>query len=182
LPIDSDLSIGAIALAPDGNELAIGLRTGVVIWNYRVKESRFYISDEKCIIASLAISPDGHYLAIRGDSAELWDYQKGQKIGDLPSPNLHSHMSKIKFSPDGKLLVASLNGPINFPSEIGVWQTKDFSRSFLFSCQEDVITSMAFIPGTNTLVTGSSDCSIRLWDLNKISWANEKTEKNKNRQ
>jgi ribosomal RNA-processing protein 9 len=62
---------------------------------------------------------------------------------------------------------------MNFPGYVAVWRVDDFSHSFVFKCHEDVIRSLVFMPGTNTLFTGSFDRSIRVWDLDKIIWPKE---------
>lgn len=177
LPRNSDLSINSIALSSDGQILAIGLRTGVIVWNLKFNSVRFSIKDEKRATTTLAFSPDGKRLAVGGYSTGLWDVETGKIISDITIDGQSICVAKILFSPDSKFLVASLNSAINFPSKVAVWRIDDYSHPFSYYCHKDVTRAISFMPGTNKLVTGSDDCSICIWDLDKLSWPKEKDEK-----
>ena len=67
-------------------------------------------------------------------------------------------VSKIAFSPDGKLLAfASDNNAF-------VYSFKAEEQVAILSGHGDTITDIAFSPGSTILATAGLDCSIRLWD------------------
>jgi WD40 repeat protein len=77
----------AMAFSPDSSKFATGDRSGAVsIWNVR-SGSRLWRSEERGrTVESLALSPDGRYLASAGGGLALRDAETGtllfQKEGD----------------------------------------------------------------------------------------------------
>lgn len=166
VPTNWDHDIWSLAISPDGTELAIGLRMGMVVWNLQSQSERFSTTSKESATTSLSFSPDGKLLAVHGYNIQIWNYQTGKKIGELKSSG------SLAFSPDGKLLVAGISGAVNFPSSVTVWKVDDYSQSVGFPCHADCLRTISFIPGTNRLVTGSNDRTVCIWDLDKLTWSN----------
>jgi WD40 repeat protein len=169
VPTNWDHDIWSLALSPDGKDLAIGLRMGVVVWNLADQNERFSVLNSKSAATSLAFSPDGKHLAISANTITIWDCQTGNRISELKSSG------SLAFSPDGTLLVAGISGAVNFPSEVAVWKTNNYSQSVVFPCHTDCLRAVSFINATNKLVTGSNDKTICIWNLEKLSWPKEDT-------
>ncbi len=120
---------------------------------------------------SLAISPDGKYIACSGNGLE-GDYLKsGLKIFETESGKLvrlldsftsrECRIAQIKFSPDGQYL-ATANGSSDASLTIYETLTGGIYRKFINIAD---IVSIAFSPNGKTIASGSTDNKIRLYDL-----------------
>jgi WD40 repeat protein/serine/threonine protein kinase/tetratricopeptide (TPR) repeat protein len=106
--LDGDVSLRVTAVAPDGETLATGNKTGVVqLWDLGTGREKTRFQAHQGTIEALAFGPSGRLLATGGtdQTARVWD---------LLAPNdppliLRGHGGKVNglsFSPDGKLLAA----------------------------------------------------------------------------
>ena len=70
-----------------------------------------------------------------------------------------SEVKEIRYSPDGTRLVVA--------SRIGIWlyDTVTYQAVALFTGHTDSIYSVTFSPDGNTLASGSTDDTVRLWDV-----------------
>jgi eukaryotic-like serine/threonine-protein kinase len=114
--------------------------------------------------APLAITPDGHWLAVvrpgggadREDSGiEIWNIESTNQPIFLP---LRRQIRTLLFAPDGqKLAVGEGDGWVHLCN----WSTMETRP---FQAHELPILALAFSPDGRTLATGSSDENIQLWD------------------
>jgi len=103
--------------------------------------------------------PDGRCLATSSEdmTARLWDAAAGTALGE---PLRHEHaVSAAAFSPDGRLLAASLAS-----GDVTVRTTNDWKvvRSFRHA---GGATSLAFSPDSKLLYTAGYDGRVHVWDL-----------------
>ncbi|MES2924526.1 MAG: hypothetical protein V4819_23440 [Verrucomicrobiota bacterium] len=124
-------------------------------------------------VAIEAFSGDGKRLALglrqpgrKEGVVELWDWEL-KKLTILPSqePCL---LSQIRFSPSGDLLLACFTLP-NMPKGHGrMWKVNGTAAIVApEAIHETMITSAAFSPDEQWLLTGSTDDDARLWQVGK---------------
>ncbi|MFF4565544.1 hypothetical protein [Streptomyces sp. NPDC001435] len=115
---------------------------------------------------SLALSPDGHTLALAGStrSVRLWDAHD-------PSRPVRAARTltgeSVAFAPHGHTLaVASRDGTLR------LWTVSDAARPRPLSSSIDAsgsVSALAFGPDARTLATGTTDGLIRLWDVTDLA-------------
>jgi len=119
--------------------------------------------------APLAVTPDGHWLAVirpggaanREDSGiEMWDTVNHTQPKFLP---IKRQIRTLQFSPDGQwLAVGGGNGWVDLCNRTTL-ETRPFQA------HELPILSLAFSPDGQTLATGCSDETIQLWEVASLA-------------
>jgi WD40 repeat protein len=127
------------------------------------KEERVYFN-LRC--TSLAVSPDGSLLAIGTSGLVL--------LVDLKTRAVKHRLEVLKggvyalaFSPDGKLLVAGGSEHLSPDPAIRLWDVSTGKLVGRLEGHEDMVESVAFILGGNTLVSVGLDKTIRFWNVTK---------------
>ncbi len=106
-----------------------------------------------------ALSPDGTLLAVTTNEINVWNVA-ARKARLLPREFV-SHVSAVAFSPDGKVLAT---GDGSSPGVVTLWDLENNQKTDLAG-HIAPITAIAFSSDQKSLATASSDCVIKLWDL-----------------
>jgi len=139
-------------------------------------------------IQSLAFSPDGHILAAGSGSSDMeetggyygedhavriWAISDGQLLHTFTEP-LYA-VASVAFSPDGALLAAAggrhdLNSSeppwlLNTDWGIRLWRLSDNRLIRTLEGHKNFVPSIGFGPDGQTLVSGSEDGTVRLWNV-----------------
>lgn len=128
----------------------------------------------------MAVSPDGKLLATddgvtgRHDEIALYELPAGREIGRLP----HAQVQAIAFSPDGQWLATAgredrqelvKNEYFSFLAtvySIRLWRVADGTLARVFWKGENEVRALAFAPDGQTLATGDSTPTLKLWEVN----------------
>ncbi len=188
--------ISSITFHPDGNMLASGYRLGKIrLWNSENGQLKTTCNGYpfQLFVQSLTFTPNGKTLTCLNISSQssagkaevlFWDamtgeYQRklkghGKAIGNT---RRMSHGGGIEFNPNGEMFVTgSLDGPVRLwnANAIDVNSPLQWFVPGLFSPQTaklkghtDQILCIALNPNGSIIASGSSDQTIRLWDVNK---------------
>ena len=131
------VTVGSPTKGRDGKDVPVPL--GVRVWSLPSgKELRTWMQPETDSLA-LALSPDGTWVAsVRAPTAasmrrgrrvlEIWNPATGELRSSLATSPGSTDPAKLAVSPDGRLLLASLQG-----GELTVWDTKTWTQLWSYS-------------------------------------------------
>jgi WD40 repeat protein len=125
----------------------------------------------------IALSPDGKMLASesrgaggQANTVKLWDVQRGQLKSTLKTERgTDYYVNALAFSADGKTL--AWGGSMSFGwdplmrDRIMLWDVQRGRLKRTLVLLQTHVTALAFSPDGKTLVSGSDDRMVRLWDM-----------------
>jgi len=158
-----------LAFSPDGQFLLSG--------SYDKTLKLFNIESGKVIrtftghqhgLNSVAYSPDGQRILSGGsypdNTMKLWNINTGAIIQSFEYPGW---INSVDFSPDGQ--TALLGGGFLIKGEMNLWDlsTNQLARTFKgwFKGHSSNVESIAYSPDGKTILSGSRDTLMKLWDL-----------------
>jgi WD40 repeat protein len=138
-----------------------------------INNNDYYALDADSIsIASLNFSPNGKLLATSGSEKKLklWDAStwNAKPITTIDIPTSRFGGQALAFSSDSQLLAAAIEKGIKGGGEIHLWNIRDPKKPQLlkeFTGFTGAARSVAFSPDNQRLIAGSSDGTIKLWNL-----------------
>jgi RNA polymerase sigma factor (sigma-70 family) len=171
---------GPVALSADGKTLA-AMDDGnqIIVWDLPTAnaKARLSLPRAKTHAAVLALSADGKHLAaatsgyVAPDGRHLgevtvWDLADGQRARPLKASAEFIGVSALALSPDGRLLVAAVQG-LRIGDQTRAWDVATGKELPAFVGPTGSVWSLAFSPDGKTLATGAGegDGTIRLWEL-----------------
>jgi WD40 repeat protein len=152
-------SIYCVAYSPRGETLAAATEDHVIkLWNLSTGQVQT-LAGNRNSVRSLAFSPDGKLLASGSldTSVLLWDVSTGDMLAVIPS-----HVGAcLAFSPDGKTLAIA----DQWNAVVILWDTTSRQKIATLKGHASAVTAVAFSPDGRKLLSGSSDQSVKLWDV-----------------
>ncbi len=110
-------------------------------------------------LRSVAVSPDGKYLASGAEDIALWDLPRKALLGRF---EYSSVVWGLTFSPDSRVLV-STHGDGN----ILIWNLAERRRMGSFKRHGGPVRAVSFFAGGTRLASAGEDGSVILWDAEK---------------
>jgi WD40 repeat protein len=165
-------SIASLAFDPDGKALFAGDQSGEIkfidLKSGLLKKSFQALGASQVWPATraLVLSPDGRYLlsAAGLNNVKLWDVEAGKEI--LQSDWFGLCENCIAFSADGKLFAATHVNAV-YPPRIILFELATGNSLAEYDGHQDNVNSLAFTRDGAWLASGSSDETVRLWDLKR---------------
>jgi WD40 repeat protein len=158
--LEAGKKVTAVALDSGGKLLACaGEDRAIEVWEVDSGKKRPIRLNRPGLVASLAFSPDGRWLAGGGEeTATLWDLSTGTEVLGCKSGTVPG-MASVVFTPDGKRLAAGVAD-----GTIRLWETWSGLELLALPGHSGKINGLTFSPDGNRLVSAGEDGSVRLWD------------------
>jgi WD40 repeat protein len=147
------------AIDPSGSRLvAAGLDRRAFV--YALPSGRLLQTlRQRGFVTSLAFSPNGQSILTAGyeGRARLWNARRGRLLRELRGPD-RSALGQAVFSRDGTHVVAAGND-----GTVRVWESRTGDPIGIAVGHAYQVTHVAFDPTGNSVASGSSDGSARVW-------------------
>ena len=157
----------ALRFSPDGSELFSGSTDSKApekkgkVWEIPGgKEKRTFDGARL-----LYLSRDAQLLADvdrKKATARITDVATGTQRAALSG--LPDYFQTLAFSPDNKIVAISGDVDESKTVVVGLWEIASGRKLREFSAWKSSVYALAFSPDGKELVTGSWDCSVRIWD------------------
>jgi eukaryotic-like serine/threonine-protein kinase len=160
-------AVTSLTLSPDEELLATrwsSNRADILLWSTRrwglVSHLRPPSDAPTFGWRDLAFSHHGRWLAAGNGAGEMtvWDVTTGAVLMYWTN-SPRSFVLGVRFAPDDSRLVA-----VNSAQEVRVWETTNWSSSFVLQGHLNEVWSVAFTPDGTRLFTGDKDGMVKVWD------------------
>lgn len=166
-------AINYLTISRDGKILASGNGSGKIkLWNLQTRKLIRTLSGHGGEVWSVAISPDGQtiatsstdysYLTIPGgDTAniKLWNVKTGKLIRSFSGH--FADVRAIAISPNGQIF-ATGGG---YSQDVKLWNLKTGKLLNTLAGHKGGIYSLTFSPDGKTVISGSADSTIKVWQI-----------------
>jgi WD40 repeat protein len=161
--------VWTVAFSPDGRTLAAGGNGRVQLWDVRRRKPLGPpLEGHDDDVTGVAFSRDGRLLA-SGDFSgmvRLWDVRRHQPLGPPLVKDADLGLTSVAFSPDGRTLASSSLGR----KTVQLWDVRRHEPlGPPLKGHTGDVTSLAFSPDGRILASGSTDKTVRLWDVRSPS-------------
>jgi len=155
----NDLFFAAIALSPDGRELAAAGMGNIVLLEAPGRRWGRALGGLSLGSESIAISRDGHWLALGSSdyTIKLWDLAAGEQSRILAGHS--ATVDTLAFSPDGRWLASG-----SFDKTIRLWEVATGHEVRSFVGHSAPVRGIAFSPDGSLLASASEDRFVKVWD------------------
>lgn len=143
-----------LAFVANGWSIVAGCEQGFFVWGVPTGE-RWVVPAGN--ITSVAVSPNGRFLAVGGHQLELWSLAGSRLIVSLPCP---APGARVEFSADGRILLAVVRG-----KAVAGWEFSDTPERRVFDGHTLGVPSIAFHPDGSRLISVSKDQLVRTWEI-----------------
>jgi len=145
------------AFTPDSRNYFASFLNKTCLYQLEGEKLRCYPGHDK-LVNSVAVSPDGRYLASGGDDhlAVLWT---PDTIAPVIFKGHGGEILGLTFSPDGRFL---LTGSADKTARLWDIKGKELKK---FGQHTDKITSVAFSPDNQYVFTASADSHVKRWSI-----------------
>ncbi len=159
--------VEVLAWSGDGKTLAVGCGTVIKLWDLATEEAHELSARSHAAVTHLAFSPDGSVLASASTqwsrsgpgTVQLWSAESGKVIGTI---SVERPVASLAFRPDGNALAIGMG-----QAEVGQITLRELPSGRelrLLKGHSGPVMALAYGFDGRTLVSGSSDHTVRLWD------------------
>jgi WD40 repeat protein/serine/threonine protein kinase len=168
--------INSLAVSPDGNCLAVGVRhrDGLLVWDLRTRQELVRLANNEQRVRA-AFSPTEPLLAYTSSTAlssgqeqhtlRLWNATTRQVVAESP---LDGDCIGLAFSKDGRTLVTSTRGTTGTEGQMALWQMPNGTKLASFPAEQSSInpgTGFAATPDVHFAAYGLPNGRIGVMDL-----------------
>jgi WD40 repeat protein len=157
-----DFAVQCLAISPDGKQFVLG-GTKLTLWNTGESQPSVellapYMHNEvKRPIPSVAISPDGNWIAIgdREGSVRIWTLRDQEEVISFPAHD--ARVAQLAFSPDSSKLATT-----SYSGEVALWQLPSGEKLKSLKIDKQEILRLLFL-SDSLLAAAGSEASI--WNV-----------------
>jgi WD40 repeat protein/serine/threonine protein kinase len=164
-------AVTSVSVSPDGTTIASASRDNTIcLWDVASGKPRSFVRgspstgpSEKRPNLCVSYSPDGKTLATAssdGPTITLWDLATATPSQSIRAKGSSGTLACVSFSRNSQLLAFGGEG-----SSIYVRDLVSHKPDLKLSAHKKPVTSLSFSPDGKTLVSGSEDLNVRVWDL-----------------
>ena len=162
-----------VAFSPDGKILVYGAAEEIKFWDVVTKQEIATIEAHPEGVISVDFSPDGTILASGSEhNIKLWDVETREKIA-TSIQEVEDNLFRVAFSPVGTILAYNTYVEVwdeywDEYTEYGnvvLWDVKTDQQIAILEGHTDPVWSVSFSADGTTLASGSSDGTVKLWDV-----------------
>ena len=154
-------------LSPDGRYLAVEKGGAIRILDRSGREVARLQDDDRLQIDAIRFAPGSRLLAVgtyRGADrrVQIWDREAGVVVTEISDPELSSGFEladSLTFDPSGRLIAAAVN------RQVRIWDVESGRPVATLPDQPGAVHPVAFSPDGESIATGASDGSVRLFDV-----------------
>ena len=163
--------------SPDGTKLftAGSSKPSVSIWDVGTGRQLHKLQDQPAYVSTLALSPDGRWLAGASLSLEtgdrdvrLWDVATGklaQRL-ELPGGEYSGAVTMVFAGDSSRLVTAGRSGNVyKSAGDVRLWDVATGKEIRAFNGHANWVGCVALTPDGRMLASGGSDRTLRLWEV-----------------
>lgn len=157
---DHDGPVYSVAVSPDGSWALSASTAGTVrLWDLDRGRPLSWPADAPPATRALVLLADGeHLLGGEDQSLRLWHLPSGRLLW---STRAGARVQAVAASPDGESVFAGLDD-----GKVKMWSsTKGGRAQKVFRGHQGAVRALAISADCRRIVTGSSDRTVRLWDI-----------------
>lgn len=160
-----DEYVYTVAISRDGKTMVTAAGDNrAIIWGIAQRQPLHELAHDSAVYAA-AFSPDGRLIASASGEGvvAIWNAANGKRVAQQREHK--DAVYAIAFSPDGKMLASVGGSTDGGDTTCRIWHVDGLKLAKEFSGHKRQVYGVAFSPDGQTLATGSSDKTIRLWNV-----------------
>jgi WD40 repeat protein len=150
---------GALDFGANGKQVLVSRGAAVQVWDIESKQlARTFEAEGR--VRAFALQPDNKHLALTHElkAVTLWDLVAAKKLHVIPVGEQRG--SPAAIAPSGRVFAYEVA-----PTVIALADTVTGKELHRLAGHKEAIDSLLFTPDSKTLLSGSWDNTLRLWDV-----------------
>jgi WD40 repeat protein len=151
--------IAAVALAPDGQTMAMARAEKILLLNSVTRAQLRTLEGHRSDIKFLAFATDGRMLASAGEDGtiQIWDLANGQVTKTMSTGG---KVTALRFAPANRTLASA-----DEDGSVSLWDLQSGALSQQLKKHSKAVNAIAYSPDGDLMATGGDDRSVIIWEV-----------------